>query len=440
MRTIVAKFGGSSLASAVQIKKAADIIHADPARRYVVASAPGKCPEADKKVTDMLYRCYDLAESGADFTAALDEVRQRFADILSGLGLDFALDAEIEIIRAHLAGHPERDYMASRGEYLNSKILAAYLGYAFVDARDYVSFSDKGDLEPLKTYDALGRALAKIDRAVVPGFYGALSDGTIHTFSRGGSDVSGAIVAKAVNADLYENWTDVSGMLVTDPRIVRDPKPIDFITYKELRELSYMGASVMHEDAVFPARRAGIPINIRNTNRPEDPGTMIVSRVPASAEGKVITGIAGGKGFSSVTIEKAMMNGEIGYAAEVLEIFASYGISLEHLPSGIDTLSVIVASRELEPHRQQVMDDIRSIPGADVVSIEDNLAMVAVVGHGMVCTKGTAARIFSALAGANVNIRMIDQGSSELNIILGVNDSDYETAVRAIYEEFEDVL
>jgi aspartate kinase len=436
MNTIVTKFGGSSLASAQQFQKVAAIIHADPARRYVVASAPGKRDSSDVKVTDMLYTCYDLAQAGQDFTQTLNQIGARFQGIAQALGIEFPLADELDVIAQHLEHGPSREYMASRGEYLNSRLLAAYLGYTFIDAADCIVFLPSGVLDKDATYAAIARVLDGVERAVVPGFYGAQADGTIRTFSRGGSDVTGAILARGIGADLYENWTDVSGMLVADPRIVSDPAPIAYISYRELRELAYMGASVLHEDAVFPARNAGIPINIRNTNDPQAPGTMIVHDVPDSAQGCPVTGIAGSKGFSSILIEKTMMNAEIGFSRKVLQVLEDNGLSFEHLPSGIDTMSVFLETAQLDACRQQVMYGIAQAVQPDTLCIEDGLAVIAVVGRGMVRTKGTAARVFSAIARAGVNIRMLDQGSSELNIILGVSEGDYETAIDAIYQEF----
>ena len=438
MKTIALKFGGSSLATAAQFEKVRNIIEKDPARRYVVASAPGKRNSADTKVTDLLYLCYELAVLKENFESALGKIRDRFQDIITELNISFDLDPEIEIIRAHLQGTPSRDYLASRGEYLNSKILAAYLGYEFVDPAECIFFAENGRFNAEKTNYVLRAVLETREKAVIAGFYGALPDGTVHTFTRGGSDVSGAIVARAVRADVYENWTDVSGMLVTDPRIVDDPKPIKYITYRELRELSYMGASVLHEDAVFSVRKANIPINIRNTNAPEDEGTWIVPHQSDSDQPGMITGIAGRKGFSSLFVEKSMMNQEVGFAAKLLQIIASYGISFEHVPSGIDTMSVIVNATDLDAHRDEVMKDIEMSLKPDTVSVVDHIALIAVVGHGMARSKGLAARIFSAIAKADINIRMIDQGSSELNIIIGVDEEDYEKAIRSIYEELKD--
>ncbi len=436
MNKIVVKFGGSSLADAAQFRKVADIIKSDPARRYVVASAPGKRSKTDTKVTDMLYRCYDLAVEGADFTEQLAAIEARFAGIISELGLDFPLAEEIAAIRSQLEAGPSRDYMASRGEYLNSKILAAYLGYAFHDAAESIRFTPEGHFLAGITAENLATALSVYDYAVIPGFYGADENGGIHTFSRGGSDVTGSLVAQATKAELYENWTDVSGMLFTDPGIVESPQTIDCLTYSELRELSYMGASVLHEDAVFPVRKAGIPINIRNTNRPEDAGTMIVSAPPAGSRTRTITGIAGRKGFTSIHVEKSMMNGEVGFGVKLLQIFADHGVPFEHCPTGIDTMSAIVNSAQLHSVEAEVLRDIEEMLHPDHLSVEGSLAMIAVVGRGMVAARGTAARIFRTLADAGINIRMIDQGSSELNIIIAVEEADYEEAVRAIYREF----
>ena len=436
METIVVKFGGSSLADSSQYQKVAAIIRENPSRRFVVASAPGKRSSDDIKVTDLLYRCYDLAAAGDDFSEPLALVRERFAEIITSLGVAFPLDAEMETLRAHLAGTPERDYMASRGEYLGSKILAAYLDFPFVDAADLIRFTGDGSLDPEPTYRLLRDRLSSVPFAVIPGFYGADGSGMVHTFSRGGSDVTGALVAKGVGADVYENWTDVSGMLFTDPRIFPEAQTIPYVTYRELRELSYMGASVLHEDAVFPAREAGIPINIRNTNRPADAGTMIVAALPDGHAIKPVTGIAGRKGFTTVQIEKTMMNSEVGFCARLLEMFAAHGVPFEHCPSGIDTISMVVSTELFDEVRESVLRQIRLQLKPDNLVVEDNMAMIAVVGQGMISTKGIAARLFGALAEGDVNIRMIDQGSSELNIIIGVDESDYESAIRSISAAF----
>ena len=432
----VVKFGGSSLANAEQFKKVADIIHADKSRRYVVPSAPGKRFKDDTKVTDMLYACYDLAASGKDFKKALREIKERYQEIIDGLKLKLSLDEEFKTIEENFKKKAGRDYAASRGEYLNGIVLAAYLGFEFIDAAEVIFFMDEdGNWDGGKTHDILAERLKGCKNAVIPGFYGALPDGRIKTFSRGGSDITGSIVAQAAGVDVYENWTDVSGFLIADPRIIDSPKGIDVITYRELRELSYMGATVLHEDAIFPVRQEGIPINIRNTNAPEDEGTWIVGSTGQKSK-YVITGIAGKKGFCSVSVEKDMMNSEIGFGRKVLSAFEEQGISFEHMPSGIDTLTVFVHQDEFINKEQKVVAGIHRMVKPDTIEIESDLALIAVVGRGMKSTRGTAGRIFSALAHSNVNVKMIDQGSSELNIIIGVNNDDFETAIRAIYDIF----
>ena len=435
MQTKVVKFGGSSLADANQFKKVADIILSENSRRYVVPSAPGKRFSDDIKVTDMLYACYDSAVKGADFSEQFKAIMDRYNSIISDLGLDFSLDKDFEIIRACFIGRAGRDYAASRGEYLNGKILAKYLGFTFVDAAEVIFFNDNGTLDSDKTNRVLSEKLSYIEKAVIPGFYGSMPNDTIKTFSRGGSDITGSIVAAAVKADLYENWTDVSGFLLCDPRIVENPQPIVTITYKELRELSYMGATVLHEDAICPVRKVGIPINIKNTNRPEDAGTLIVENASSQSE-YTITGIAGKKGFATVNIEKDMMNSELGFGRRVLEAFEKQGVSFEHMPSGIDAMSVIVNKSELEAHEQEVLASLYRNTKPDHIEIDRDLALLAIVGRGMKSQRGTAARIFAALAHAHVNVKMIDQGSSELNIIVGISEADFKTATKAIYDIF----
>ena len=431
----VVKFGGSSLASAKQFKKVGDIIRADAERRYVVPSAPGKRHMHDTKVTDMLYECYALAEQGKNFDAALKQIKLRYEEIITGLEIDLSLDEEFERIRQQFKAKAGKDYAASRGEYLNGIIMARYLDFAFVDAAEVVVFDEDGNFDADKTDAALGGRLEELERAVIPGFYGAKADGTVKTFSRGGSDVTGSIVAKAVHADVYENWTDVSGFLIADPRIIDRPEGIETITYRELRELSYMGATVLHEDAIFPVRKEGIPINIRNTNAPDDKGTWIVESTCQKSR-YIITGIAGKRGFCSINIEKDMMNSEVGFGRKVLQVFEENGISFEHMPSGIDTLTVFVHQDEFIDKEQKVVAGLHRLTRPDSIDIESDLALIAVVGRGMRSTRGTAGRIFSALAHANVNVKMIDQGSSELNIIIGVSDNDFEAAIKAIYDMF----
>ena len=431
----VVKFGGSSLANAEQFQKVGDIIRSEESRRYVVPSAPGKRFSADTKVTDLLYACYDKAEAGEAFSDILTEIKSRFYEIIKGLNLDLSLEEEFRQIEADFKAHAGNEYAASRGEFLNGKVMAAYLGYEFIDSATVIRFDKNGNFDADKTDKLLAKRLQKCERAVIPGFYGGMEDGTVKTFSRGGSDVTGSLVAKAIHADIYENWTDVSGFLVTDPRIVENPAVIETITYRELRELSYMGATVLHEDAIFPVRKEGIPINIRNTNRPEDKGTFIVESTCRKPK-YVITGIAGKKGFCSINIEKSMMNSEVGFGRKVLQVFEDQGISFEHVPSGIDTMTIYVHQDEFEEKEQQVIAGIHRAVQPDFVEMESDLALIAVVGRGMKSQRGTAGRVFSALAHAHVNVKMIDQGSSELNIIIGVENRDFETAVKAIYDIF----
>lgn len=431
----VVKFGGSSLASAEQFKKVGDIIRSDESRRYVVPSAPGKRFSGDTKVTDMLYSCYGAAIKEKNFTDLLSEIQDRYNEIIEGLNLTLSLDEDFEMIRENFGKKAGRDYAASRGEYLNGKVAAAYLGFEFVDAAEVIRFNEDGTFNDKVTNDLLAARLKDVTYAVIPGFYGAKEDGTVATFSRGGSDVTGSLVALAVSADLYENWTDVSGFLIADPRIVKNPKSIETITYKELRELSYMGASVLHEDAIFPVRKAGIPINIRNTNAPQDKGTLIVEGTCRQPK-YTITGIAGTDGFASITVEKAMMNSEIGFCRKVLQVFEANDISIEHMPSGIDTMTIFVHKDEFEEKEQQVLAGIHKEVDPDHIELESDLALIAIVGRGMRATRGTAGRIFSALAHAHINVKMIDQGSSELNIIVGVRHDDFKNAIRALYEIF----
>lgn len=431
----VVKFGGSSLASASQFAKVGKIVRSDEERKFVVPSAPGKRTPEDTKVTDMLYSCYAAAEAGENFKDKLTAIRHRYEEIIKGLSLNISLDDEFKVITENFKKKAGKDYAASRGEYLNGIIMAAYLGYEFVDAADVIKFDMEGNFDAERTNELLSARLEGVERAVVPGFYGSYEDGRVKTFSRGGSDVTGSIVAKAVKAEVYENWTDVSGFLIADPRIVDKPEGIETITYRELRELAYMGASVLHEDAIFPVRAEGIPINIKNTNAPEDNGTWIVESTCQKSK-YVITGIAGKKGFCSVNVDKAMMNSEVGYGRRVLQAFEENGISFEHVPSGIDTMTVFVHQDEFMHKEQKVVSALHRLAKPDYIDIESDLALIAVVGRGMKSTRGTAGRIFSALAHANVNVKMIDQGSSELNIIIGVANDDFETAIQAIYDIF----
>ena len=432
----VVKFGGSSLASAEQFKKVGDIIRAEADRKYVVPSAPGKRNSKDTKVTDMLYACYALTEAGKNFDKELAQIKARYDEIIAGLELKAGLlDKEFEIVKEQFKAKAGKDYAASRGEYLNGIIMAEYLGYQFLDAAEVIFFDENGEFLAEKTNETLKARMAEYENVVLPGFYGAKLDGTVKTFSRGGSDITGSILARAVHANIYENWTDVSGVLLADPRIVEDPVGINTITYKELRELAYMGFSVLHEDALFPVRTSGIPINIRNTNRPEDDGTMIVESTCKQPE-YTITGVAGKKGFVSINIEKDKMNSEVGFGRKVLQAFEENGISFEHMPSGIDTLSVFVHQEEFEGREQHVLSTLHRLAQPDSIEIDADLALIAVVGRGMKSNRGVAARVLASLAHKNINIKMIDQGSSELNIIIGVKNSDFETAIQAIYDIF----
>ena len=431
----VVKFGGSSLASAEQFKKVKSIIQGDDTRRYVIPSAPGKRYAKDTKITDLLYQCYEMMEQGREYQSVLRKIQDRYEEIIKGLGLKLSLDEEFRKIQEQFQKKAGMDYAASRGEYLNGMVLAEYLEFAFVDAASVIFFQEDGTLNVEKTNRSLKECLGKIEYAVIPGFYGAMEDGTIKTFSRGGSDVSGSLVARGIHADMYENWTDVSGFLVADPRIINNPEVIETITYRELRELAYMGASVLHEEAIFPVRSEGIPINIRNTNAPEEKGTMIVESTCRKSK-YTITGIAGKKGFASINVDKDLMNSEIGFCRKVLSVFEDQGLSFEHMPSGIDTMTIFVNQSDFEEKEQQVISGIHRAVHPDVIEMESEMALIAVVGRGMKETRGTAGRIFSALAHARVNVKMIDQGSSELNVIIGVKNNDFETAIRAIYDIF----
>lgn len=432
----VSKFGGSSLADAAQFQKVKEILFADEARRIVVPSAPGKRSKTDIKVTDLFYECNRLAGAGRDIEPAFSKIRERYREIATELGLGVDLDAKLEEVSKKIKLGAGADYAASRGEYLNGILLADYLGWDFVDPQMGIFFDEEGRLDSEKTQERLGALLKDHTHAVVPGFYGCDTHGNVKTFSRGGSDITGAIVARAANADLYENWTDVSGCLMADPRIVRNPEPIRYVTYRELRELSYMGASVLHEDAIFPVRIAGIPTNIRNTNEPDAPGTIIGYEAEDYESEYMITGIAGHKNFAIIAVEKAMMNAELGFGRRVLQALEEESVSFEHMPSGIDTMSVVVAEDAIEGKKERLIARIHELCSPDSVEIHSGLALIATVGRGMVRSKGTSAKLFNALMKAGINVRLIDQGSSELNIIVGVDSLDFENAVRAIYRAF----
>ena len=434
----VAKFGGSSVADGIQLTKTKQIIEQDPDRRYIVVSAPGKRYEGDNKITDLLYLCKTHIEHNLPYDQIFQVVEDRYMAVEINLGVDVDLLRHMAEIRDNLRQNPSADYIASRGEYLNAILVAAFLGYDFVDTANLIKFDYKGKILIEETDAALKAELAKHERAVLPGFYGSTPDGKIKTFSRGGSDITGALVARAINADVYENWTDVSGFLMADPRIVKNPKQIETISYKELRELSYMGASVLHEDAIYPARMANVPINIRNTNDPEDPGTMITaeSQVDSDNGGGIITGIAGSKDFTVVALYKNMMSSERGFVRRILGILDDYDINFEHLPSSIDTVSVVMSKKALGDRLDEVLEAFRQRLQPDSIDVFENIALIATVGHRMTYRPGVSAKLFNALGEAKVNIRMIDQGSSEMNIIVGVEIKDFEKAIRAIYDTF----
>ena len=437
MGIVVTKFGGSSLSEASQFRKVKEILLGDSNRMYVVPSAPGRREPDDAKVTDMLYTCHKLASKGemAEFEKVFAELSARYTEIIDELGLNLDFAPHLEQVHYAMLNGQSVDYAASRGEYLNGIILAEYLGWEFIDAAEVIFFDANHRFDSERTQEVLSARLAGTRYAVIPGFYGSNPDGTIRTFSRGGSDVTGAIVARAAGAELYENWTDVSGFLMADPRIVKRPKRIHVITYRELRELSYMGAGVLHEDAIFPVRMAGIPINIRNTNEPDNPGTMIVRADESHVRG-AITGIAGKKGFTAIAVEKNMMNSELGFGRRMLEALEECNVSFEHMPSGIDTMTVLVSDHNIEGRIDQVVEKIRRTCKPDHIEVISGLSLIATVGRGMVRYPGTAARIFGALADSGINIRMIDQGSSEINIITGVESADFEKAINAIYNAF----
>ncbi|MBC2581458.1 aspartate kinase [Clostridium sp. DJ247] len=433
---IVAKFGGSSLASSEQFRKVKAIVLDDEKRRYVVPSAPGKRFSKDYKITDLLYLCHAHAQNGISIEDVFKHIEERYVELARELEVRIDIKQHLDEVKKKIEQGASADYTASRGEYLNGLILADYLGYEFVDAAEVIRFKKHSILDLEATQEAMKERLAGVERAVVPGFYGALADGTIKTFSRGGSDVTGAILARCLEVELYENWTDVSGFLMADPNIVENPKPIEVVTYTELRELSYMGAKVLHEESIFPIRDLGIPINIKNTNRPEDKGTLIVDdKEPISYSG-TITGIAGKKGFTVIAIHKMLMNQEQGFCRKLLAILEGNGVSFENMPAGIDSVSLVIEDAQLEDKLDSVLEQIKAQCQPDSLEVYPNMALIATVGRGMNRTKGTSSKIFRGLAEGDVNIRMINQGSSEINVIVGVENDDFEKALRSIYKAF----
>ncbi len=438
MKTV--KFGGTSLADAAMMKQCAEILKADDERRFVIVSAPGKRFKDDIKVTDLLYQIHDECENGKDFLPTLEKVKERFAGIVKDLGIDFDLDGEFAKIAEDIHPSCNQSWLVSRGEYLNAKIFAEYMGWPFVDAKDLLIFKENHLLSHHLTYKNAGNILEEYSHAVIPGFYGADTHGNITTFTRGGSDVTGAVIARSVGASLYENWTDVDGVMTADPRVIDHPKQVRYISYRELRELSYMGASVLHEDAILPIRSTGIPIEIHNTMDPQAPSTRIAAAYPVDLEKHPVTGIAGKKGFSNLQIEMALMNTQVGFGARILEIIAENGISYEHTPTSIDIISVIAETSYFEHCREKIIMEIDREFHPDKLFIEDGMALVTVVGEGISTNVGVAAKVLQIISNAGINVRMIDAGCSELNIIIGVNETDYEKTIKALYEGLHEYL
>ena len=430
------KFGGTSVADANKLRQVKAIVEADPERRFVVPSAPGKRSPDDVKVTDMLYASHKRGVAGEPADAVFEPIRERYQEIIRDLGLSLDLTPQLDDVCQQLSAGASEDYAASRGEYLNGFIVADLLGYECVDPAEIIHFDAQGRFDAEKTQASVSSRLAGVDRAVVPGFYGSLPDGSIKTFSRGGTDITGAIVARGTGSDVYENWTDVSGLLMADPRVVDNPRHIDLLSYRELRELAYMGATVLHDEAIFPVRQAGIPVHVRNTETPDLEGTRIIRDMGDTPPSGQITGIAGRKDFTIIALEKTLMNAEIGFGRRLLNVLESHGISWEHIPSGIDSLSVVIKDSELEGKLETVVAEIEKECQPDSIESYSEIALIATVGRGMSRIPGMSGCLFGALAGAGVNVRMIDQGSSELNIIVGVEAADFEKAMRAIYQAF----
>ena len=428
----VVKFGGSSLADANQFQKVKNIIQADSSRRIVVVSALGKRNKSDHKITDLLFLTGAHLKYGVDAKSVFNIVKERYFEVKKDLNLSIDLEKEFEIIESKFSSNIDEEYLVSRGEYLAAKLMASYLGFTFVDAEDLIFFDYDGNINEEKTIEALKEILKEKNNIVVPGFYGAYPDGKIHLLSRGGSDVTGSILAKASSATIYENWTDVSGFLVTDPRIVHNPKQIKEISYEELRELSYMGANVLHEDTIFPVQELEIPINVKNTNSPEDSGTIITSNPKDTSQ--IITGIAGKKGFLSITIIKKQKKQKIEVIRNVLEVLAKYNVNVEHMPSSIDSFSLIIDSKEVNKRLYELIAEIKSIDEITDVIVENDIALVAVVGRNMATKPGISAKIFSIFGTNKINIKVIAQASQELSIIVGVENAQFENAIKAIYE------
>ena len=431
---VVVKFGGSSMANAGQFEKVKNIVNANEARKIVVVSAAGKRNSEDTKLTDLLFLLHAHLKYQVSYTNVMKMIEDRFYDIKNELNLKFDLDQELNDLKAKLNKNTNQDFLVSRGEYITAKLMSEYLGYTFVDAKDLIFFNYDGTFNMAKIKEATKEAYAKYGKIIVPGFYGSLPDGNIKLLSRGGSDITGSLLAAAVNAEKYENWTDVSGVLMADPRIVKNPKGINQITYNELRELSYMGASVLHQETVFPVQQANIPINILNTNKADDPGTIIMEN--CTDKSQIITGIAGRKDFTSFTIHRDHISDQVGVIRDALDVFAKYNISVEHVPTGIDNFSVVVASADVEKCIYDLIHDLNTTIKGSTVEIDDGIALIAVVGRNMASKPGISGQIFGVLGEHDINIKMIAQGARELTIIVGVLNSDFEKTINTIYNHF----
>ncbi|MCI8608365.1 MAG: homoserine O-succinyltransferase [Firmicutes bacterium] len=430
----IAKFGGTSLADADRFRKCADIINGDSTRKFIVVSAPGKRSEQDQKVTDLLIACTEKGKAEAE--EILLGVQARYKALVRSLGVKIDVDREFEVIAAALGNTEKKDYVISRGEYLNGKIMAEFLGRDFIDAEGTIYLDESGQYDEMKTKAMLGKALKEHERSVIPGFYATMPDGQIKTFSRGGSDITGAIVAAVASADIYENWTDVSGFLMADPRIVEHPMTVPVITYKELRELSYMGAMVMHEETIFPVTKVGIPINIRNTNKPEEHGTLIVKNADYYQNKFAISGISGKKGYATMVIEKAGLSENAQMRTEILNIFSDHGVAIKNILSGIDSLTIIIEKAQLSTYQEQITEEIQLRISPNVINLTQDMAMIAIVGRELFTGPGVAVKVLGALAARKINIRMIDHGSERINMLIGVDEVDYVAAIQAIYEAF----
>ena len=431
----ITKFGGSSCASAEQFRKVRAIIESDPSRRFVVVSAAGRKTKKDNKITDLLYLCRAHVDYHVDYHPVFEIIRARFLEIKAELSLSTPIEADLDVLCEKLPDLSV-DELVSRGEYFTARLMADFLGFPFVDATDVIAMEFDGSFNFEKTSENLKAVLKEHDCFVMPGFYGKTPDGAVRVMTRGGSDISGSILARCLKADMYENWTDVSGFLMADPRIVENPRNIERITYEELRELSYMGASVLHEDAIFPIREYNIPIHVLNTNRPQDPGTLVLAKIEDDENGPLITGIAGKKGFLSIEIFKRNMSNMVGVVSGTLDVLRKYGVSIEHLPSGIDSFNVVLSRRDVEHNLYDILAEVKEKVAPDSIRVTEPLALIAVVGRNMNARVGSAGKLFTALGAAGVNIRMISQGSSEIDIIVGVSEPDFDKAVRALYDTF----